>query len=645
MRIRNINIASWRNFENISLNLEDDTALVCVVGANGTGKSHLLELIAACAHRLGLSPGSEIPRGDPFGDPHQFSLEIYLAPGVSSAVDKGLSSDANFTAWDRTLTISSISSDSASSTTFAAGGIADGGQRAAFAEGIIGALKQSKDVHFLSLDADRAYPKKSMNIHEIAQAYDTNWETEEYTRGRSFRPSSTLYDEWIKYFLALENQSGTKFIQQTRRAREARQPDPTFTDHFDAYKTALKRVLPHLVFSGVDPQKKTLLFDTTGMELAFNQLSGGEREIAFLIGQIDRFGLRQGLLLLDEPELHLNADLIRAWVSYLTGAVETGQIWVATHSLEAVEAAGQTATFVLERDDETKKVDNLARLDARPVLSALSRAVGTPAFSLSQLKFVFVEGEESVGERERFRQLAGLPGDVRFIECGSCNEVIRRVDAVKSLAHEAEGGLRIGGVVDRDYRKHPDVTALQSDYGIHVLPVHEVENLFLHPATVQALLEQNGRSATVAADLIQDLSDARAGSWMFQNAMSSRNALSLPDISSAAKDQAKSKPWSAFETDEAAVIAELVQASGYIANDQCKLRSLLEISCRSYGRKRSEADLWKFCEGKQVLPEVARQAGYSGKEAMTQAVFAAWKRDSSLLPGEVTALRTYLASL
>lgn len=109
----------------------------------------------------------------------------------------------------------------------------------------------------------------------------------------------------------------------------------------------MQKVLPHILIVGVDSKKKSLLFDTTGMELSFNQLSGGEREIALLVGQIDRFQLKHGLFLLDEPELHLNADLIRSWVAYLTGTVTSGQIWLATHSLEAVEAAGQQATFIL----------------------------------------------------------------------------------------------------------------------------------------------------------------------------------------------------------------------------------------------------------------------------------------------------------
>ena len=67
-------------------------------------------------------------------------------------------------------------------------------------------------MHFLSLDADRAYPKKNLNIHQLAEAYGIDWGGLEYTRGRSFRTTTTLYDEWLKYFLAQENQSGTRLI-------------------------------------------------------------------------------------------------------------------------------------------------------------------------------------------------------------------------------------------------------------------------------------------------------------------------------------------------------------------------------------------------------------------------------------------------
>ena len=645
MRIRGLRINQWRYFENIELQLDDNTSLVCIVGANGTGKTHLLELIAACAHRLGLSPGIEIPRGDPFADPHDLRLQFYVTKGLSTATDQELAKHPAFAEWDRTLTIESRKLPHENVTKIEAGGIADVKQRRDFADRVVAQFRDSKEVYFLSLDADRAYPKKNVDITSLAQAYDIDWDTVEYTRGRSFRPTTTLYDEWIKYFLAQENQSGTRLIQEIRKARLARGSEPTFTDPFDAYKEALQKVLPHVIFTGVDPKKRTLLFDTTGMELSFSQLSGGEREIAFLIGQIDRFGLRQGLFLLDEPELHLNADLIRSWVAYLTSTVQTGQIWLATHSLEAVEAAGQQATFVLERNEETRKVDSLARLDTRPVLSALSRAVGTPAFSISQLVFVFVEGAEGVGERERFLKLAGLPQHVRFMECGSCSEVLRRIAVIRTLAQEAETRIRVGGAVDRDFRSDAEALELNRVHGVFVLPVHEVENFFLYPMTLQRVLDQNGLTKVFPLDLIRHASDNRAGNWVFQHAMATQNAKGLPEISRVAKERAKAVSWPQLEAGHEATIQSIADASGYTPGDKTKLKAILEISVDSYMRKRGQGDLWKNCEGKQVLNDVARAAGFASALAMIEAVLVAWSHDTTLIPEELKGFREYLSSL
>ncbi len=645
MRIREIRITTWRHFTNIGLSLDENAALVCIVGANGTGKSHLLELIASCAHRLGLSQGIEIPRGDPFSDAHDFSLTFYLALGVSTAVDQGLATDPSNAAWDRTLTIRSQRLPDIHQTIITAGGIADANQQSQFAARVIERLQQSQSVHFLSLDADRAYPKKNLNLNEVAQAYEIDWAGLEYTRGRSFRTTTTLYDEWMKYFLAQENQSGTRLMQTMRRAKKSGAEPPQFEDHFEGYAASLQKVLPHVFFTGVDSRRRTLLFDTTGLELTFNQLSGGEREIAFLVGQIDRFGLRQGLFLLDEPELHLNADLIRTWVAYLTGTVATGQIWLATHSLEAVEAAGQHATFVLERNEESRQVDGLARLDSRPVLSALSRAVGTPAFSISQLLFVFVEGEEGVGERERFRQLAGSPQHVRFMECGSSHDVLRRVSTIKALATEAEAGIRIGGVIDRDFLSDADAQAHMERYSVLVLPVHEAENFFLHPPTLNVILRQNGRQHLVARDLIRRAADARAGSWIFQDALGSAPARSLPAIGIPAKERAKAATWAQFDADSAGVIQGIVALAGYEEDDEQRLKRLLEIALTAYTRARDEEDLWKHCEGKQILNDIARDAGFAGTPALMQATFATWSRGGKVIPTELLAFREYLRDL
>jgi hypothetical protein len=91
-------------------------------------------------------------------------------------VYQGLAGDPAFAHWDRTLTIDNRNLPGNSLERIEAGGIVDAQQRIKFGEAVINQLRQSKSVHFLSLDADRAYPKKNINVNEIAQAYWIDWE-------------------------------------------------------------------------------------------------------------------------------------------------------------------------------------------------------------------------------------------------------------------------------------------------------------------------------------------------------------------------------------------------------------------------------------------------------------------------------------
>ncbi len=250
-----------------------------------------------------------------------------------------------------------------------------------------------------------------------------------------------------------------------------------------------------------------------------------------------------------------------------------------------------------------------------------------------------------MGERERFRRLADLAPDVRFMECGSCHEVLRRVDSTRALAQEAAVGIRLGGIVDRDFQASAAVTALEREHGVFVLPVHEVENFFLHPATLEVLFTQNGLDPARVLETIQQAADLRAGSWIFQYGMATASGESLPDMPALAKDRAKGMAWSAFNADRDSAIGSILALTGFCVDDQAKLRRILEVSIDVYSRKRAEQDLWKHCEGKQVLSDVSRVVGYNSPQTLMQAAFAAWKRSEAPISGEVASLRDYLARL
>ena len=639
MRVKRIVISDWRNFSNIEIQVRDNTSLVCLVGANGTGKTHILELVSACAHRIGLSSGIDIPRGDPFADETKdFLVEFYLAKGVNDSLDSPFFNQDMYGQWDRTITIEGRTTQTT------AGGIPDPNHARQFAVQIQQKLTASQETHHLTLDANRAFPRQEIQSHELSELFGGQWHDVAWNKTRAFLTTRTLYGDWIKYCLALENRAANKYYQDTRRAKEEGGEEPRFIDVFSSYRQSLREVMPHLLFAGADTERKAILFDTAGLELRFDQLSGGEREIAFLIGQIDRFGLRNGIFLLDEPELHLNPDLVRSWVGYLARTVSTGQVWLATHSLEAVEAAGSDATVLLERDSTTKKVARAGSLDERPVLSSLSRAVGTPAFSIAGFRFVYIEGEEAIGERERYRRLTGLAADTRFLECGSCNEVVRRVGWLAKLAAESSQAIRVTGIVDRDWRSPSEAQLLESS-GVIVLPVHEVENLYLHPETVRAIAARVGSVGFDSSQIIQEACDARAGGWILQEALSHASARNISDVPQSVRRLMHAASWHSISTSLQEFIKDVVNRSNLPPEEGLALERRLLDSGQRYASARVGADLWKVCEGKEVMKWVCRVLGFKDHLAYERAVHVYWDASNDHLPNEVNELRATLSSV
>ncbi|MEX0596056.1 MAG: AAA family ATPase, partial [Candidatus Paceibacterota bacterium] len=346
MKILSIDIEKWRNLEKVNINVPEEESLICLVGENGTGKSNILELLSYACAELGLSSGYDLPRGNPSKDVHDFSLKIKLSPSIVNEVTKyfseiykneGYVTEAQN--WDGTLKFISANKENYQKEIIAGGNL-EVIDKAAFGNEIKKVLRKIKEIYLVYLDSDRAYPPIKFDSRQIVEAEKKEFENWEWKNNWAYRPTRTLYEEWIKYFLAKERQVSTTHIKKIRKSQKQGKKAPNFKDPFESYTNSLQEILPHLEFSGIDDNENTISFDSSGTSLKFWQLSSGEKEISFLVGQIERFQLRKGIFLLDEPELHLNSDLVRLWVSYLQNTIDEGQVWLATHSLEAVEVAG-----------------------------------------------------------------------------------------------------------------------------------------------------------------------------------------------------------------------------------------------------------------------------------------------------------------
>ena len=451
----------------------------------------------------------------------------------------------------------------------------------------------------------------------------------------------------MKYFLAFENRRATNFVKETRRAKSLGHPQPEFIDHFAEYKASLQQILPHLVFIGADTDKLTLLFDSSGLELRFTNLSGGEREIAFLVGQIDRFKLRQGLLLLDEPELHLNPDLVRNWIAYLRDTVQDGQVWIATHSFEAVEVAGLASTFVLERNFETRSVNKVTPLTEQPVLTLLSAALGSPAFSLSTLRFFLVEGERKLQERERFHKLCKKSDVNRFIEAGNCKDVTRKVSTITELSRESNQDIHVRGIVDRDFRTDEEITELTSDGSIFVLPCHEIENFFIYPDALTQICTRSGIDVT-GEQIIQEAADEFAWTWVLERAVwrlrgATPKGEMLVKITRRAKGEARVKKWDESESSINTSAQEL--ALGLLSDDfnnQQQIFEYLKKSADDYVKLRTGNDLWLKCMGKEVLDKIPERLGLTSAQIVEQQVIHLWESREVTVPEELQQLREFV---
>lgn len=642
MRILRLQIAHWRNFRNVNICIPEDSTLVCLVGENGTGKSNILDLISAAANRLGISPGIESPRGNVFAEEHDVLVEFRL--DVSSPEDFIANWRGRGVEWNGIITLlSTRDAQGRHNNRIVAGGVGNENVRGQLAEEIRNLLLQEKETSYLSLDADRSYPPTEIHPHQYAEALGRDWDSQQWQRNRAFVATRTMYDEWLQYFLAKESQVATRHLQAERRAAEGNGPRPQFTDSFKPYKEAVQMVLPHLRFVGVDTQNKTLVFDSAGLELRFTNLSGGEREISFIIGQIERFRLRRGFLLIDEPELHLNPDLLRNWVAYLRDTIETGQVWISTHSLEAVETAGPDATFVLERTKDTRLVEKIAPLSSRPVLAVLSAAVGSPAFSLRNLRFVYIEGDRRGREKERFFSLYGDARFVRFIEGGGCKELTNKLAAVRELALDADEQIKVGGVVDRDFRTDRQIEEITSKTSVYTLGCHEIENLFLHPDALQIIATRSGVSLA-ARDVLRAASDRFAGLWILGRTITV-SAL-LPESTKQLRQVSSAQDWTRFDADRVATISLIADAALDRASRRYSaLHDALSESAKAYEQLRLSPDLWKKCMGKEVLGVLPTELGLRGADVLESNVKKIWESQEANAPQELVELRAYIDSI
>jgi hypothetical protein len=187
MKLLQLKINKWRNLEGVVFDIPPEASLVCLVGENGTGKSNVLELASAVAHRAGIAPGVNMSRGDPFKEPCDLEARVritatpekYLPELLPEYVpDEGLQ-------WNGEIHLrANRGADNVLQLSLSAGGFPEP-QATHLGQQIVNAVNQRKDTHHLYLDSDRSYPPLDIHGAHYAEALVREWDTAEWKKNRA----------------------------------------------------------------------------------------------------------------------------------------------------------------------------------------------------------------------------------------------------------------------------------------------------------------------------------------------------------------------------------------------------------------------------------------------------------------------------
>lgn len=298
------------------------------------------------------------------------------------------------------------------------------------------------------------------------------------------------FDFLVQYLFAEQS----NIALQTHNAAHAGNVEKLELTHFQKLITIWNRILPHrsLKVTGDD-----INASADGQQpYSAAAMSDGERAIFYMLGQV-LVAEQNSVLIFDEPELHVH----RAILSRLWDEVEVARpdcaFLVITHDLEfAASRAGQK--FVIRRYEMPNKWE----VERVPEDTGFDEEVATLILG-SRKPILFVEGTGSSLDLAIYR--ACYP-DWTVLPRGACENVIH---AVATMRHNANlTRIECSGIVDADDYNAEEKQRLSS-LGVAVLPVSEIENLFLLPCVATAILEeekfQGGELQAKLNDLNQEV--------------------------------------------------------------------------------------------------------------------------------------------
>lgn len=308
-------------------------------------------------------------------------------------------------------------------------------------------------------------------------------------------------------------------------AEQAGVPRASQSTLTNTLKELFETFFPDKKFLGPIPTKGgglTFPVETqSGTRHDLDDLSAGEKEILYGYLRIRNSAPRFSIILIDEPELHLNPRLIRGLPQFYRqnlGIALDNQIWLVTHSdallreavghdgfnvyhMQPCSTISATTGFVGSLINQLKSLEVKSDVDL-----ALTDIVGDLAAFQPDRKVVIFEGGGDA-DFDRWMTLTLFPDfyDKYNLISGSNKNKVKALHEVLNRAFE-KGDIKTKfyAIVDADYDAGAQDSQVINRY---VWPVYHIENFLLDASVISKVISPLYKSPVLEEDIVDALKD------------------------------------------------------------------------------------------------------------------------------------------
>jgi predicted ATPase len=317
---------------------------------------------------------------------------------------------------------------------------------------------------------------------------------------RDQRRQQRLYN-WQAKYQNVKTELATSYLRNIIAERSGEPLEER--DLNETLKELFQSFFPDKVYEGVRPSGGSLEFPVRlpgGERHDIDDLSSGEKEILYGYLRLRNSTPRQSVILLDEPELHLNPSLLQGFTDFYhrhLGIAQENQLLMVTHSDTLLRQAVGNANYRVYHmtsanpSDDNQATEVLLDDDMDRVIVDL---VGDLAAYRPRAKVVILEGDEEGGFDvvAVSRLFPDFAKRVNLVSAGAKRRVRDLYALLETYAQQANVENRFFAVVDRDAERDGEVS---SGARVFAWDVYHIENYLLDPSAIrEAIASIDGKS-------------------------------------------------------------------------------------------------------------------------------------------------------